>query len=85
MYLFSNGTSTISCTNEFTGKVKQIETTSGIQLVVEGDNSIIYHPKIEQSGIVLAAGTRVRVCYESIRKLNAGEEVVRINAIACLP
>ena len=85
MYLFSNGSTEINCVHEFTGNVKQITTASGIQLIVEGDNKITYHPKIEQSGIVLAAGTRVRVCYDAIKKLNNGEEVVLINAVACLP
>jgi hypothetical protein len=85
MYLFSNGSSEMNCSNEFSGKVKQIETTAGVQLVVEGDNKIIYHPRIEENGVVLAAGTRVKVCYTSIKKINPGEELVLINAVACLP
>ena len=85
MYLFSNGSSQKKCRNEITGAVKLINVTSGTKLVIEGDNKIIYYPRIEKEGVVLAAGNRVRVCYESIKKISQVEELVLVNAVVCLP
>jgi hypothetical protein len=46
---------------------------------------VIYYPRIENSGVMLIAGTHVRACYRKIKKLSPGKELVLLNAVAVLP
>jgi len=85
MYLFSSSEVVKVCNQDFTGTVKEITTEKGKSLVIQGNNNILYYPKIDDNTVVLLAGTTVKVCFEPCKKISDSAEVIRIIDVTCLP
>ncbi len=85
MYLFSSSEVVKVCNQDFSGTVKEVTTEKGKSLVIEGNDHIVYYPKIEDNGVVLLAGTRVKVCFEPCRTMSDSTRLIRIIDVTCLP
>lgn len=83
-FLFSKEISDHPCKESLTGIVREYDGPEGLQLMIEGTDRTMYLPVIEKESIVLASGTKVRVCFDII---DAGTPMrkFRINHVSYLP
>jgi hypothetical protein len=83
-FLFSKEISDHPCKESLTGIVREYDGPEGLQLMIEGTDRTMYLPVIEKESIVLASGTKVRVCIDII---DAGTPMrkFRINHVSYLP
>lgn len=85
MYLFSNSEVAKVCNNEITGIVKDTTTERGRSLIIESADHKVYFPKIDDSRVVLIAGSKVKVCYEPAKKISDTESLIRVVSVTDVP
>lgn len=76
MFLFSKDKPMTICQHDLTGTVREVKNGLVTQLVIEGRDHVMYIPEIVEDNVVIASGTRVRVCYD--RKQVQTDGTVRI-------
>ncbi len=83
-FLFSKEKDDLPCKQSLVGVVKEMKTDNAIYLCIETPDQKILFTSIENENVVLAAGAKVRVCYDS-----AGTQMdhprIRINHVSYLP
>ncbi|MBX2920987.1 MAG: hypothetical protein KF746_02255 [Chitinophagaceae bacterium] len=88
LFIFSKEKTTISCKNEVNGTISLITDSTGNYLaVVSADNKIL-RPSSMNENIILAAGQKVRICYniDSVNIIPGNPSIpVHIEAITYQP
>lgn len=85
MYLFSNSEVIMVCNNEISGIVKDTTTGKGRSLIIETADHKLYYPKIDDSRVILVAGSKVRICYEPAKKISDTEAIIRVVSVTDVP
>jgi hypothetical protein len=83
-FLFSKEKDELPCKHSMTGVVKEISDNTGIYLCIETPEHKIFYPTIESETVVLSAGSKVRVCYDTVGVFNNAPRI-RINHVSYLP
>lgn len=84
-FLFSKEKEEFNCSHAITGEVKELKDETGFYLYIETADKKVYFPYIDKKDVVLASGSKVRVCYENTQSLSHGKPLIRINHISYLP
>jgi hypothetical protein len=83
--LFSKKDPSTVCRQEITGQVKLMPHDGTTDMIIQAADNKIFHPVIRKEGIVLAEGTKVRVCYDLISNDADHSSTIAINDVVCLP
>ena len=83
-FLFSKEKDDLPCKQSLVGVVKEMKTDEAIYLCIETPDHNIVFPSIENERVVLAAGAKVRVCYDSAGTFKEHSRI-RINHVSYLP
>lgn len=84
-FLFSKEKEEFNCARSITGVVKEQKDETGFYLYIQTADNKIYYPYIEKEDIVLASGTKVRVCFDSTGSTSHGQPLIKINHLSFLP
>jgi hypothetical protein len=84
-FLFSKEKEEFNCARSISGVVKEQKDETGFYLYIQTDDNRIYYPYIEKENVVLASGTKVRVCYDSTGATSHGQPLIKINHLSFLP
>ncbi|HLO81881.1 MAG TPA: hypothetical protein VK166_13025 [Chitinophagaceae bacterium] len=84
-FLFSKEKEEFNCARSISGVVKEQKDETGFYLYIQTDDNKIYYPYIEKENVVLASGTKVRVCYDSTGTTSHGQPLIKINHLSFLP
>ena len=84
-FLFSKEKEEFNCARSITGVVKEQKDESGFYLYIQTSDNKVYYPYIEKEDIVLASGTKVRICYDSTGTTSHGQPLIKINHLSFLP
>jgi Zn finger protein HypA/HybF involved in hydrogenase expression len=83
-FLFSKEKDEPACKHSLTGTIKEVEDATGHHLFIETPDHKLYCPSIESERVVLSAGSKVRVCYDTVGNVNNLPKI-RINHVSYLP
>ena len=83
-FLFSKEKEALPCKQSLTGTVKELKDVTGYYLYIETEDHQKFFPLIENDEVVLAAGSKIRVCYEIAGEFQKSTRI-RINHISNLP
>jgi hypothetical protein len=85
MFLFNKSKPVKVCKHEISGYVREMKSGGGLLLYIEGQDQKKYIPRIDQENIVIASGTRVKVCYDNMNVMPDQSVVIRINDVVYVP
>ena len=74
-----------SCKHEVSGIVGPAQQNGETMFLINGNDGKVYHPLIEKEGIILAAGQKVRVCFEPVRTEADKSVTITVNDVTDLP
>lgn len=83
-FLFSKEKGDHPCKQSLSGIVRESGDKSDFHLLIESSDHKMYLPVIEKDDVVLASGTKVRVCYDMLDE-NSTVRRIRINHVSYLP
>jgi hypothetical protein len=85
MFLFSKEKPMTICKHDLTGTVREVRNGQAIELVIEGRDQKTYIPEIIEDDVVIASGSRVRVCYDRQEVLPDGSIRIWITGAVFVP
>ena len=85
MFLFSRDESVPICKHDVTGIVRELPTSDGIDLYIETQDHKKIFPLIEKENLVIAAGMRIKACYDQQVTRPDGAIEVRLSGVVYLP
>lgn len=85
MFLFSRDESVPICKHDVIGIVRELPTPDGIDLYIETQDHKKIFPLIEKENLVIAAGMRIKACYDEQVARPDGSVEVRLSGVVYLP